>query len=47
MIADPVANRKEIRLLHDEEKYLFIEGLARFQNEDMLQPLSYFQIAGK
>lgn len=45
--AEPLAERKELRSLKDEEKHLFIEGMAWFQNEPMLDPLSYFQIAGK
>ncbi|PPJ60917.1 hypothetical protein CBER1_06201 [Cercospora berteroae] len=45
-----VAPRKELRDLTKEERYLFAEGLARFQQKDLEKehqsPDSYYEIAG-
>ena len=44
---DPIPVRKELRDLSPEEMFLFFEGLAKFQQVDMEDPVSYYQIAGK
>lgn len=38
--------RKDIRNLSPEELYLYVEGLARFQQESSTKPKSFYQIAG-
>ena len=43
----PIPLRKEIRNLSQVEMYLYFEGLAKFQQVDMDDPLSYYQIAGR
>ena len=45
-MVDPISVRKEIRELEPEEVYLYLEGLARFQQQGWGNPLSYNQIAG-
>ena len=46
-MTDPIPVRKEIRNLSPEEMYLYFQGLAKFQQVDMDDPLSYYQIAGE
>ena len=45
--SDPVQQRKEIRDLNTEEKWLYLQGLAKFQAQPVKDPLSYYQIAGR
>ena len=46
-MTDLTPTRKEIRDMSNVEMYLYFEGLAKFQQVDMNDPLSYYQIAGK
>jgi hypothetical protein len=38
---------KELRNISKEEKHRYPEGLAKFHAEEIKEPLSYFQVAGK
>ena len=42
-----VALRKDLRDLNQDELYLYVEGLKKFQSQDKSDWLSYFQIAGQ
>jgi tyrosinase len=42
-----ILQRQDVRDLSEEQLYLFVEGLKRFQHVDKDDPLSYFQIAGE
>lgn len=45
--AGEIPQRQELNDLSDEQKFLYLEGLKRFQEVSNDDPLSYYQIAGK
>ena len=45
--AEKVPSRQNINDLTQEQLYLYLEGLKKFQHVPANNPLSYFQIAGE
>ena len=47
MVGEIPPFRQDVRDLSEEQMYLYLEGLKKFQQESTEEPQSYYQIAGK